>query len=149
MTKPLPRSTTPMKRTPILRPKRPMRAISKKTAAMRRKVSDLRRDYRDRYPVCPWSGAQGVTIHEILSGSTRTPAYKNPAYWLPAGWIFHTTVLQHERRARQWARKKWLNDGYYSEEAVNAIRGKGCDLAEIDRELTFLRNETAKEFYDV
>ncbi len=132
---------------PLLRRSK-LRHTSRKTAKAQRAIAGDRAEYRSRYYVCPWTGRTGSpTIHEILGGSSRANTVKDPRYWLPADWWFHTEVLQHESRARQWARKKWLNDGHYDEAAVNEIRGKGCDLAEIESELVILRAEMGREFF--
>ena len=112
-----------------------LRRKSKKQAALEREHADARREYKERWHLCPWCGRREVSdVHEIIGGSDRHKTFTDPRYWLPTCRICHDR-MQGEPKARGFARKVLLDDGHFELSVLNAIPGKIVTDEELLREI--------------
>lgn len=81
-----------------------MKPVSDKTKAEDRELAPARRDYVLTRP-CVLCGGMATDCHEIASGNhNRHYAKKYPRFWLACCRRCHE-LIQHEPKARQYARK--------------------------------------------
>lgn len=121
------RRTKGVKRSPLKRGDKPLKRtkrinrISKKRAKVKRETDGPRAEYVQRmgrcavYPYLP-----AVECHEIASGSDREKALYEPACWLAVSRQGHD-VVQHEKKAKQLARKLIADPENYDLEKFNAV----------------------------
>lgn len=86
------------------KPRKPLRRISKKTAAANRRMAKPRKDYLEEMKYCVVTGQPADQVHEMVGGGMRFITFEDDQFWLPTCFDGHQK-LQYEPKALQLARK--------------------------------------------
>lgn len=100
--------------------RKPMRRVSKKTAAAIRRMAQPRKDYLEEMKNCVVNGRPADQIHEMVGGGLRFITFEDDAFWLPTNFDGHQ-ILQYESKAKQLARKFVHDPDRFSLQRFNEV----------------------------
>lgn len=125
------------RKTPMPRPKKAIRRVSKKRARLMSKVRNPRAEFLKRFTHCPICGQpRTMHVHEIASGPAREAALSEPCAQLPACDYCNSHLLTDHRIwpiAKQLAIKAVIDPENYDRKRVNELRGRAEDaISEVE-----------------
>lgn len=121
-----------------------MRPVSKKRAALMRKVKAERAAFLEEARICWVCGCPNKCVHEMACGSHREAALPERITWLSTCWTCNSDELPNYAKyplARQLAIKRFFDPRFFDLEKFNVLRGRAPGAITLVEVLEWLDEE--------